>query len=53
MRRAMFAFFQDFTEYIVDMCESYIIVNDGKLKSSISATGLIDKAWEMFFFFFF
>ena len=50
MRRAMFAFFQDFTEYIVDMCESYIIVNDGKLKSSISATGLIDKAWEMGFF---
>lgn len=50
MRRAMFAFFQDFTEYIVDMCESYIIVNDGKLKSSISATGLIDKAWEMVFF---
>ena len=49
MRRAMFAFFQDFTEYIVDMCESYIIVNDGKLKSSISATGLIDKAWKMFF----
>ena len=50
MRRAMFAFLQDFTEYIVDMCESYIIVNDGKLKSSISATGLIDKAWEMVFF---
>lgn len=49
MRRAMFAFFQDFTEYIVDMCESYIIVNDGKLKGSISATGLIDKAWKMFF----
>ena len=49
MRRAMFEFFKDFTEYIVDMCESYIIVNDGKLKSSISATGLIDKAWEMFF----
>lgn len=22
IRRAMFAFFQDFTEYIIDMCES-------------------------------
>lgn len=50
IRRAMFAFFQDFSEYIVDMCESYIIINDGKLKSNTTATGLIEKACEMGFF---
>lgn len=43
IKRAMFAFFQDFSEYIIDMCESYIIVNDGKLKSTTTATGLIEK----------
>lgn len=50
IRRAMFAFFQDFSEYIVDMCESYIIVNDGKLKSTTSATALIERSCEMGFF---
>ncbi|MGG5461203.1 nucleotidyltransferase domain-containing protein [Clostridium sp. B9] len=50
IRRAMFAFFQDFTEYIVDMCESYILINDGKIKSSTSATQLVEKAHEMGFF---
>lgn len=50
IRRAMFAFFQDFTEYIIDMCESYILINDGKIKSSISATGLVEKAHDMRFF---
>ncbi|MDD6796555.1 MAG: hypothetical protein PUE01_14325 [Clostridiaceae bacterium] len=50
IRRAMFAFFQDFSEYIVDMCESYIIVNDGKLKSTTSSVQLIEKASEMGFF---
>ena len=50
IRRAMFAFFQDFSEYIVDMCESYIIINDGKLKSTTSATQLIEKACDMGFF---
>lgn len=50
IKRAMFAFFQDFSEYIVDMCESYIIVNDGKLKSTTSATQLIEKSCEMGFF---
>lgn len=50
IKRAMFAFFQDFCEYVVDMCESYIIVNDGKIKSTVSATGLIEKAYEMGFF---
>lgn len=50
IKRAMFAFFQDFSEYIVDMCESYIVVNDGKIKSTTSATALIEKACEMEFF---
>lgn len=42
IRRAMFAFFQDFTEYI--------IINDGKLKSTTSSVQLIEKASEMNFF---
>ncbi|MEG2353682.1 MAG: HepT-like ribonuclease domain-containing protein [Clostridium sp.] len=50
IRRAMFAFFQDFSEYIVDMCESYIIINDGKLKSSTTAVHLIEQACKMGFF---
>ncbi len=50
IKRAMFAFFQDFSEYIIDMCESYIIINDGKLKSTTSATGLIESAYDMGFF---
>lgn len=50
IRRAIFAFFQDFSEYIVDMCESYIIINDGKLDSSTSAVKLIEKSYEMGFF---
>lgn len=48
--RAVFAFFQDFTEYIIDMCESYVIINDGKVDSSTSALQLIEKANEMGFF---
>ena len=43
IRRAMFAFFQDFTEYIIDMCESYILINDGKIKSTTSATKLVEN----------
>lgn len=50
IKRAMFAFFQDFSEYIVDMCESYIIINDGKINSNISSLNLIEKASEMGFF---
>lgn len=50
IKRAMFAFFQDFSEYIVDMCESYVIINDGKLKSNTSATQIIEKAYDMDFF---
>lgn len=50
VRRAMFAYFQDFSEYIIDMCESYIIINDGKLDSSSSAIKLIEKSHEMGFF---
>lgn len=50
IKRAMFAFFQDFSEYIVDMCESYIIINDGKLKSTITSTQLIEKSYDMGFF---
>mgnify|MGYP004566655709 CR=1 FL=1 len=46
----IFIFFQDFTEYIIDMCESYIIINDGKLKSTTSSVQLIEKASEMNFF---
>lgn len=49
-RRAIFAFFQDFCEYIVDMCESYVVINDGKIDSSTSALQLIEKAYEMQFF---
>lgn len=50
IRRAIFAYFQDFSEYIIDMCESYIIINDGKLDSSTSAVKLIEKSYEMGFF---
>lgn len=50
VRRAIFAFFQDFSEYIVDMCESYIVINDGKIDSSVSAMKLIQTSYEMGFF---
>lgn len=50
VRRAMFAFFQDFSEYIVDMCESYIVINNGNIDSSTSAIKLIQKSHEMGFF---
>lgn len=49
-RRAIFAFFQDFSEYIIDMCESYIVINDGKIDSNSSALKLIEKAYKMDFF---
>ena len=50
IKRAVFAFFQDFSEYIIDMCESYIIINDGKLKSNTSSIQIIEKAYDMGFF---
>lgn len=50
IKRAMFAFFQDFSEYIVDMCESYIVINDGKLNSSTTSVKLIEQACTMGFF---
>jgi|GEM_PF-571671 len=49
-RRAIFAYFQDFVEYIIDMCESYIVINKGKIDSSTSSLQLIEKAHEMNFF---
>ncbi|MGG7165267.1 HepT-like ribonuclease domain-containing protein [Clostridium ihumii] len=50
IRRAMFAFFQDFTEYVIDMCESYIVINEGKLTSSTTSIKLIEQASLMGFF---
>lgn len=50
IRRAIFAFFQDFCEYIVDMCETYIVINNGKIDSKTSAIKLISQAYEMGFF---
>lgn len=50
IHRAVFAFFQDFSEYIIDMCESYIVINDGKIDSNTSALQLIEKAHKMNFF---
>ncbi|MEG0307548.1 MAG: HepT-like ribonuclease domain-containing protein [Clostridium sp.] len=50
IRRAIFAYFQDFTEYIIDMCESYIVANNGKIDSATSALKLIEKSYEMGFF---
>lgn len=50
IKRAIFAYFQDFSEYIIDMCESYIVANNGKIDSSTSALKLIDIANEMEFF---
>lgn len=50
IKRAIFAFFQDFCEYIIDMCESYIVINDGKVSASNSSLELIQKAHEMNFF---
>lgn len=49
-RRAIFAYFQDFTEFIVDMCESYIVINDGKLGANASGPMLIEQAKDMGFF---
>lgn len=49
-RRAIFAFFQDFCEYIIDMCESFIVINKGKIDSNTSSLQLIEKAFEMNFF---
>ncbi len=40
----------NFSEYIIDMCESYIIINDGKVNSSASALKLIEEAHEIGFF---
>lgn len=50
IRRAMFAFFQDFCEYIVDMCESYLVINNKKVDSTTSALQLIQSAFENDFF---
>ena len=32
------------------MCESYILINDGKIKSTTSATKLVEQAYDMGFF---
>ncbi|MDR3594847.1 HepT-like ribonuclease domain-containing protein [Clostridium sp.] len=50
IKRAMIAYFQDFSEYIIDMCESYIIIMDGKINSSVSGLKLIEEAYDMGFF---
>ena len=50
IKRAMIAYFQDFTEYIIDMCESYIIIKGGRIDSSSSAIKLIEEAGEAGFF---
>lgn len=50
IKRAIFAFFQDFCEYIIDMCESYIVINDGKVSAGNSSLELIQRAHEMNFF---
>lgn len=50
IKRAMIAYFQDFSEYIIDMCESYIIIKDGKVDSSESGLKLIEEACEIGFF---
>lgn len=50
VRRAVFAYFQDFSEYIIDMCESYIVANEGKIDSGTSALKLIEEAHSMAFF---
>ena len=50
IRRAMFAFFQDFCEYIVDMCESYLVINNKRINSSISSLDLIQLAYENNFY---
>lgn len=50
IRRAMFAFFQDFSEYIVDMCESYLVINNKKINSGTSSLKLIEEASSNGFF---
>ncbi|GAA0123266.1 MAG: DUF86 domain-containing protein [Clostridium argentinense] len=50
IRRAIFAFFQDFSEYIIDMCEIYIVINNGKIESSTPALKLIEVSYKMGFF---
>lgn len=50
VKRAMIAYFQDFSEFIIDMCESYIIIKNGKVSSSDSSLHLIDEAAGIGFF---
>ena len=49
-RRAIFAYFQDFSEYIIDMCESYLVINGEKVDSGFSSLRLIELAQEKGFF---
>lgn len=49
-RRAIFAYFQDFCEYIIDMCESYLVINNAKVDSSTASLQLIENAHDMGFF---
>lgn len=50
IRRAVFAFFQDLCEYIIDMCESYLVINNKRIESNSSEIKIIQEAFENNFF---
>ncbi|MEA4825764.1 MAG: hypothetical protein VB130_03900 [Clostridium sp.] len=43
LRRAILGYFQDFSEYIIDMCETYLVMTDNYV-DGCSAIDLINRA---------
>lgn len=43
LRRAVLGYFQDFTEYIIDMCETYLVITDNYI-DGCSAIDLIKRS---------
>lgn len=43
IRRAILGYFQDFTEYIIDMCETYLVMTDNYI-DGVSGIELIKRA---------
>lgn len=43
IRRAILGYFQDFSEYIIDMCETYLVMTDNYV-DECSAVELVNKA---------
>lgn len=43
IKRAILGYFQDFTEYIIDMCETYLVITENYI-DGLSGTELVNKA---------